>query len=480
MSNTTTEQMLQIVQSVKDQARHAEQEYEAKAEKLQQKSERNINLFGGTALEQVRDIARESRAICDSLYAAYQAMVRLTDERCRPLLENEPDLQAVRAVRDLIAWLNAESEITNSFTASLNSRDLGDLVDVQYIPTKENKVIQSYWDNQYSIWPGREETEQLEREKVARERVEAAEQRREAHAAAVSKKISEQEQYELNLEAWKNSVIKIKALRKQELDEAYGKEEEALRSEIQTAFEEKIRKGQEKIERYNQTLLNSQERLASLGFFKVGEKKECRKLIKELSEKVAAADTTINEIKRTYEQDIRDISAKLKSKREKLRREINERYKLPEEPCPPGVSPGQLANMRAQDAIVKTLRKQGMMKIEEIMEKCSAVRGMTQQRVNMLLRQDDRIFRQEIKRMTFFDAVPETEEKNIAKEKENNKKRVYDCLKRCGPCVISQLAGCSEVSHLTGQQIFSFVQELYREGKVHRSEKDEKAYFEAV
>jgi hypothetical protein len=76
MSNAATEQMLLLVRNTKESAGRAEQEYDRKADQLQMKAGQGIDLFGGSAVSQVADIASTSRKICDELYAAYQMLIR--------------------------------------------------------------------------------------------------------------------------------------------------------------------------------------------------------------------------------------------------------------------------------------------------------------------------------------------------------------------------------------------------------------------
>ena len=51
----------------------------------------------------------------------------LQQKKCRPLLNEEPELRAVREVKNLIVWLNDESEIEANFSASFNSSSLGNV-----------------------------------------------------------------------------------------------------------------------------------------------------------------------------------------------------------------------------------------------------------------------------------------------------------------------------------------------------------------
>ena len=111
MSNSASEKLMQAVRLTKESAERAEREYDSGAERVQRMASQSIDLFGGSAVSQVADIASESRKICDALYASYQMLVKMLDEECRPLLDQEPDYRAVREVCNLIKWLNDESEI---------------------------------------------------------------------------------------------------------------------------------------------------------------------------------------------------------------------------------------------------------------------------------------------------------------------------------------------------------------------------------
>ena len=141
----TGKKMLEAVKNVKIQAKSAERDYDFAAEMIGVKNERNIDLFGGTAVSQVADIAAASRKACDDLYSSYQTLVKLLDEQCRPLLSEGTDAYAIKEVAEMIKWLNSESEIGANFSGTLNGNALGSLVDVKYFPSIENKMIEKYW-----------------------------------------------------------------------------------------------------------------------------------------------------------------------------------------------------------------------------------------------------------------------------------------------------------------------------------------------
>jgi len=103
MSNFASETMRNAVTLVKKSADKAEHEFESASTKLQTKASHNIDLFGGHAVSSVADIASEARRICEALYSSCQTLVVILDEKCRPLLDQNPDAVSIREVRDMIA-----------------------------------------------------------------------------------------------------------------------------------------------------------------------------------------------------------------------------------------------------------------------------------------------------------------------------------------------------------------------------------------
>ena len=178
-----SERILSTVERIKKDAAKAEKTFDEKAKEIERKSNKSIDLFGGTATSQVVEIAAMVREACDGLYASYQTLVGILDEECRPLLAEDADTHAVKEALELIKWLNSESAVGTNFTGSFNGANLGDLVSVKYIPRMENKMIQSYWESKYAEMPGTAEEDEAYRKKQQAERTakrEAARREREA------------------------------------------------------------------------------------------------------------------------------------------------------------------------------------------------------------------------------------------------------------------------------------------------------------
>ena len=202
MDITATEQLLQAAKIAKERAKRAEREFDNGSAAIQRKASISIDLFGGSAVSQVADIASDTKKVCDALYASYQTLVKMLDEQCRPLLDQNPDYNAVREVRDLIKWLNDESEISNNFTASLNSQSLGGVASGRYFPSIENKMIQSFWENKYEMLPGREEAEAAKRREDAKNAELRKKEREEKYKEDLAK-------YEKEYGLWKEKADEI-------------------------------------------------------------------------------------------------------------------------------------------------------------------------------------------------------------------------------------------------------------------------------
>lgn len=173
------EQILQYVSHGWEEAKKAEKVYDDAADWIQFKSSSTISLNSGNAVSRVAEIASLTRNANEEMYTSYQSLVRYLDEKCRPLLTEGADVHSVKELLELIKWLNSESNISSNFSASLNGTDYGDMFNVQYSPTVENRMIQKYWETTYSAMPGAaEENAAYAKRKEAERQTEIEERRR--------------------------------------------------------------------------------------------------------------------------------------------------------------------------------------------------------------------------------------------------------------------------------------------------------------
>ena len=342
MSNLATEKLLNAVNKSRQRAQLAEAEFERSKVEIQEDANRGINLYGGNAVGRVANIASASRKACDSLYAAYQTEVQLLDEACRPFLDQNPSAHAVREVTKLVRWLNKESEIEGNFTASFNSRDLGDVASVRYIPSMENKMIQRYWENKYEAMPGGENLEYAERKAVERRQMTAAERRsadaekrRKAFADAQKKIKEEEAEYQAAKNKWLAEKSQAEQKRAQLLKRRLDEERSRLESEIQHKYNKQKKEYNACKVGFEDQKAKYQQQLEAAGAFQLSEKHALKKQIRELTKKIAQQDKLLSNATEIYEADIRAVSVTLNGSREKFRIEIERQIPLPKEPTPP-------------------------------------------------------------------------------------------------------------------------------------------------
>lgn len=394
-NQAATDRILQIVRHARGEAGAAERQFDRANSDIQWKASRSIDLFGGDATSRVADIARDARRVCDDLYSSYQSLIRIVDEQCRPLLDQDPALSAVKEVRDLIKWLNDESEIENNFTASFNSRSLGDVASARYIPSMDNKMIQRYWENRYAMWPGRAEQE-------AREAAEAAERRRrqeEARRAAQEEERKRQEaemaEYERQHQVWKKKAEAVEELRRSAAQRALDDQVRKLKLAADKAYEDTKRTLLADKAEAQARKTAAETKLPTLGFFAFGEKSQCKKTIREAEERLVRLDQQLADNESRYETEQRNISTQTDALRAKLAREMEKKYPMPPEPRKPrtslmgntaGMTPVQMANRSVQQAILDWMQPGVLYTVPEIQEGCPACADLTNQRISALVR----------------------------------------------------------------------------------------------
>ena len=280
--NQTSEQasksMLEEVEKARIEARSAENLFDSRNSEIQRKANRNIDLFGGNATSRVVEIRSDARRACDDLYTTYQSLVETVDGLCRPLLQLEPSGEAIKAVCDLIKFLNEESEIESNFTASFNGSSLGNVANSKYVPSIENKMIQKFWQSQYASSPKAIEYENQRRKKAEEERKhKEAEQKK---AEAERKKIERQqeelgEQYKKHMEEVVSDCKRKEETFKSALSEELLARKKNLSDQISSHVDE-LNFQKDKLEK----------EISSLGFFNMKEKKEKRQTIELIEMKI--------------------------------------------------------------------------------------------------------------------------------------------------------------------------------------------------
>ena len=384
-----TEKIESAVEAARKAHRDAMDRYVREEVNLQRKASVSIDLFGGNATSRVAEIVTLSRKMCDDLYAACQAQVYLLDETCRPLLNDDVPPALVREVWQTICKLNEESEIANNFTASLNSEQLGNMATVQYHPSINAKMIQSYWEAKYQNCPGRETLEKEEKlaaEQKAQKEKEIANQKNAAAEAA----------YKQAKQEWDAVYEEIRKKREADVLAGIEKERPCLEKRIKDKYELDQRIQKQMLGEYRQAWNEAEAEIGSLRFYQLGRRKELERILAELPDKISAAEQALVLSEKRYREQIGNIDKTLQSNRGRLQEEANKKYPLPRKPRKPvhmmydKPTPTQLVTEAIKPEIIETLVKHGSLSYAQLSEKCSMVADLPTGRITACLRELER------------------------------------------------------------------------------------------
>lgn len=382
MDQSATELMLQYAAASRKRIQGAESEFNHQNALIQRKASRNIDLFGGSATNQVVDIASDARRACDDLYSAYQTEIQLLDEACRPLLDQNPSLEAVKEVCELIKECNEESEIENNFTASLNGRDLGGVASGKYVPAMASKMIQRYWEAKYDSWPGR-----------AEELAAAEEKRRQEEQAKQAAAKEQLKNYEKIYQAWKQETDAIEETRAAELKKALDQAKADRIAEIEQTYLQKTEKAKAAKALCEQKKAAAEAELAALGMFKFAEKKAAKTTIEEMSADIRKADQDLKSAEECRKKENDELDSTLSKKKEKLLQELDKKFPLPKKPRKPFVprtgdsyTERQIAEDQAKQEILNTLERIGPATLADIQAANPVLEDLSTQRVSAYLR----------------------------------------------------------------------------------------------
>jgi len=367
--------MMRAVSRARNQAEQAKQNFYSGSSALQYRSNQSIDLFGGQAPSQISGIVVESRRLSDTLYATYQALIIALDEECRPLLAQNPDLQAVREVTKLIEWLNSESEITNNYSASVNYHSLGQVASQSYLPSMQCQMIQSYWEAKYSQWPGRAQEEAMERELAAQaewqwqaEQTRQKQQKEHAQAKLLA-------DYQAKLAAWQEQVAEAERKRERVIADAMVVEAKKLEKDAHDAYLTTKVTLTEQLSEAEMKKAEAETTLSSLTAPQFLKKHSCKMAIEELSRQIRTLQDRIQLNETSYATQKADIPRLIERKRATMRQELSTGYVLPPKPRKPYIpSPG--ISSFTEDAsreILKLLEQEGELTLMQMSKKLEFV-----------------------------------------------------------------------------------------------------------
>ena len=379
MHNPATEQMLTFVQSAKENAARYEQEYARKASDLQYDAARDIGLFDHDAVSRVADIASSARKICDELYAAYQTLIRVLDEDCRPLLAQQPHYRAVREVCELIERLNSESEIENNFTASFNDHRLGDVASGRYIPSMECKMIESYWQTKCASWPGKEEA--VEAERRVDDLVRQAEKKiRDRNQVRIDQYYAERAQ-------WQTECDRIRKQCAAEVNERVQNVQSGLQQAAKEAYDTAVQQHQQTLAQANALKARATAALEALGLFQAAEKKEQKAIIERAIAMAAHANAGIAAAKKQYDMAVAEAAEKAHRQTSFITAQVEKNCSFPERPALPYIEGTQNQNAFYMQALLDGMERDKLYSPADLIENIPELAGLTPQRVSAYLRE---------------------------------------------------------------------------------------------
>lgn len=347
MNTQTSDRIEQIVTRAQKQAEKAMEDFDFDAARIQISSSSSIDLFGGTATSQVADIATDVRRVCDKLYATLQMLVKMVDEECKPLLNQQPSMSAVKKVADLIKWLNSESEIGANFGASVNSKNLGTMVSGRYIPTMEAKMIQSYWETKYSTWTewfspsvntisannkAKRKTEKTVADTTGSEllkNLEIADSRRDFRLTA------EELAYKEAVIRWRNESSDAEKKLEDEVTKRVEETKQKLNQQAKVQYDNAVAAQTQIIQEMQNTIETAQATIDHSNFFQISLRKtEQAKINKAIQCQTEAAEA-VEKAKRTYNRTLAHSGKTAELQRESIRKKVFASYTKPEAPQPP-------------------------------------------------------------------------------------------------------------------------------------------------
>ncbi len=436
-SEEASQKMYDAVAAAKKTASSADWDFDRANSRIQRMASSQIDLFGGNAVTRVADISQESKKACDDLYAALQLALATLDSICRPLLMYKPEGKAIKEVYFEIKQLNSDSEISNTFTASVNYNNLGDVATRRYAPSIQAKMIEQFWKSEYEKIQA--EMHKVEAEKKAKE-VAVQKKREEEKRKQLEKFQNENKSIidEYALKA-KQSVTLLSKLEKETFDKKtkeitnkITEEKEKAKSSISEDIESKIsniQTSQNKLDNEymsnvttrRQSVDEKEALLAKLKIFELAKKKALTQEIEMLVNTIQTLTQDYKTHTAKNKQEIKDLQDQKSTLIQKQYNEIENRYPLPKmvekkketvkqsvQAYSSAPTPTQMVGEAMKDAIYDYLLTVDRANITDILTNCPEVADLTNQRVSAYVRQlvtEGRVERIEEKRMAFFLAV---------------------------------------------------------------------------
>ena len=244
--------------------------------------------------------------------------------------------------------------------------------------------------------------EMAQAEEAARRKAEEEEAKRKAEAEAAEKLRQDKAEYETAHREWEAECRRIEGQRQSHIADQKAKRRNELEAAAEKTCADKLAALDETEKKLKAELAETESALASLGFFKFGEKKAAKEKIERLNSALSKASSDRAAAEQAKTAAIAAIDRTLSSEKDAMTRRAESAYPKPKEPQKPasiledeaakekerfaGMTPAQQKNEMLKDAIVAYLRDSEPMTISDMIESIPELWGESNQSVSALCR----------------------------------------------------------------------------------------------
>ncbi len=257
------------------------------------------------------------------------------------------------------------------------------------------------------------EAERKAAEEKARKEKEEAERKAAEEKARKEREDAERKKYEIDFAEWKNKCASIEAKRKSFVTDQLEKEKKRLEKAAIDKRDSALASSENTVAEQKKRKADAETALASLGLFKLGEKKAQKQIIADSAKRIADAESAKVNATSAYQSEVASISSVLATKEHSLKAEAEHNMPLPTEPempafmkpAAPTMTATQTANEGYKKAILDYLSDGRAYTITDMMESIPEIMELSNMRVSAIVRQmvlSGDLVREEVKRMAYF------------------------------------------------------------------------------
>lgn len=195
------------------------------------------------------------------------------------------------------------------------------------------------------------------------------------------------EKFAQDMADWEKSAEPILQQREQKRKETIEAERAKKLSALESARNNIIQNAQNRKDMLLRQKTCAEEKLPTLGFFMFSEKAQNRQIIESAAAGIARCDMEIQSAAEEFNKEYSRLDEELKKKATELEATLRRQLPLPRKPRKPirRDNYSGIVNEAMKEAILETIGKYGKLSVLELMKRCSALTGLTPQRVRPLL-----------------------------------------------------------------------------------------------